>query len=466
MRDNTTGGDGTVRARELGSALRGLGAAAVLLGLVAGSGAGPVLESGVRATGSMSANTPTASGGLNLPVSKDGPRASKVGAKPAAELIYFEPTIRNRTPYIVANAERLRELPFDGLMVHIPASWLAMSGERWTFDDSFAAWIEPLAPVFADPGYGLRSNYLMVFADRPADYLGDWSTATANFADLAQLAREGGFVGIAFDNEEYFGGLWDWPDDAAQPELGRVVYDDAARSRGLEIGEAMAAEFPAMRLILLHGPYIADAGVPNFVRRDQFGVGEFELFGPFYAGLIEGLGDWATLVDGGETYALREAAEFRDHALWRRWGLPSAAHDAAFLDDEDRRRHRAGVEISFGVYTRGFPVGMTMNPGVMRTTLENALRGSDRVTWLYSEEGLSAWEPDQFGREWLDAVNGARAASLTPAPRLRFGIDDLHRIHRSPFDSDLNGVVDLEDRSAVEGEARLFEWPRVDPPER
>ena len=99
----------------------------------------------------------------------------------------------------------------------------------------------------------------------------------------------------------------------------------------------------------------------------------------------------------------------------------------------------------------------TMSPAIVRTTLEAALRQSDRVTWFYSEEGMSVWEPAQFTQDWMDAITAVRNAAQNPAPTVRYGIEDLHRVHQQPFDADLNGVIDLEDREAVEGECRLFE---------
>jgi hypothetical protein len=233
-----------------------------------------------------------------------------------------------------------------------------------------------LIDVFEDASLGCDTNYLMAFVDRPGDWLDDWSVSIANFGDLARLAKDGGFVGIALDNEQYGGRVWNWPEDAAQPGLGYAAYAAAAREKGLEIGAVMRDAFPEIRVLLLHGPYIADGDVPNDIRRNQFGVGEFELFGPFYAGLLEGVGERGRVIDGGEVYALRDAGEFARHAHWRRWTLSSATHDAAFLDEADRARHRSRGEVSFGVYPREFPAGFVMSPSILRTTLEHAMRHS------------------------------------------------------------------------------------------
>ena len=398
---------------------------------------------------------------LTLPAScepelPDGPTPG-TATKPPAKLIYHESTLRHRRQGILANADRLGELPFDGITVNMPASWFAMTNDRWTYDDSYDNWIAPIEGLLNNPANGLTDNYLVLQTDRPADFLDDWSVAFANIRDLAAIARDAGFVGIYFDNEEYQTPIWDWPSTADNPAAGFTAYAEAAREKGQLIGEAMSSEFPEICVLVLHGPYIADDNVPNSIRRNQFGVGSFELFGPFYAGMLEGLGDRATMIDGGEVYALRTEQEFRDHALWRRWGMSSDHHDVAFLDADDRRRHRERTEISFGVYPLEFPIGSSMSPAILRTTLEAALRQSDRVTWFYSEEGMSPWEPTQFTAEWMDALVAARAAAVEPLPLLRFGVDDVHTVHQQPFDADRNGTMDAQDREAVEGEARLFE---------
>ncbi|MEL6797973.1 MAG: hypothetical protein AAFO89_14280, partial [Planctomycetota bacterium] len=369
------------------------------------------------------------------PESIEGPAAG-TATKPPAKLIYHESTLRHRRQGILANADRLGSLPFDGITVNMPASWFAMTTDRWTYADSYDNWIAPIEPLLNDPANGLTDNYLVLQTDRPADFLEDWSVAVANVRDLAAIARDAGFVGIYFDNEEYQTPIWDWPSAVDTPSAGWAAYEAAARAKGRLIGEAMSDEFPDIRVIVLHGPYIADDSVPNSIRRNQFGVGSFELYGPFYAGMLEGLGDRATLIDGGEVYALRTEAEFRGHALWRRWGMSSDAHDVSFLNAADRHRHRTQTEISFGVYPLEFPVGSTMSPAILRTTLEAALRQSDSVAWFYSEEGMSPWEPTQFTAAWMDALIAAREAAADPAPRLRFGVDDVHRVHQQPFDAD------------------------------
>jgi hypothetical protein len=60
-----------------------------------------------------------------------------------------------------------------------------------------------------------------------------------------------------------------------------------------------------------------------------------------------------------------------------------------------------------------------MDPAILRTTLERALKRSDEYVWLYSEK-LNWNAPGEVTQDWVDAVNGARAAAATvpaePAP--------------------------------------------------
>jgi hypothetical protein len=59
----------------------------------------------------------------------------------------------------------------------------------------------------------------------------------------------------------------------------------------------------------MHGPYSSVPNRPHYVSMDQ--VGLLRLRRPFFVGMMQGMGDKATLVDGGEIYQLRTADEFK-----------------------------------------------------------------------------------------------------------------------------------------------------------
>jgi hypothetical protein len=66
------------------------------------------------------------------------------------------------------------------------------------------------------------------------------------------------------------------------------------------------------------------------------------------------------------------------------------------------------ANISFGVYNLTWPTPQDeMNPEIMQTRLENALRWTDKYVWYYTED--DDWLiPGKMPEAWLEAVRAAR----------------------------------------------------------
>ena len=247
---------------------------------------------------------------------------------------------------------------------------------------------------------------------RPADFFGDWTVTVENFRLLARVLREKGFAGIFFDNEEYRGALFNYPDDCSDSSKSLGHYQDQARQRGREIARAIADEFPEIIFMALHGPYSSFSATPNQVRGAQTDAALEELRGPFSAGLIEGLDSRAHFVDGGEVYAYRTADDFQVSYDYRKTGIAAAAANCPFISNYLRPVWPLKAGISFGVYNLPF-AGQPMDPAIMRTTLERALRRCDDFVWLYCED-VNWNAPGEIPQAWVDAVVGARAAVQNP----------------------------------------------------
>ncbi|MEO0513368.1 MAG: hypothetical protein AAF108_10815 [Planctomycetota bacterium] len=78
-----------------------------------------------------------------------------------------------------------------------------MTADRWTYADSYGPWIEPIRDLLSEPVSRLTDDDLMLVVDRPADLFDDWPVVMVAVRDLAAVARDGGFVGVVFDNEAY-----------------------------------------------------------------------------------------------------------------------------------------------------------------------------------------------------------------------------------------------------------------------
>jgi hypothetical protein len=133
------------------------------------------------------------------------------------------------------------------------------------------------------------------------------------------------------------------------------------------------------------------------------------LRGPFFTGFLEALGPNQQLIDGGELYALRTAAEFKQSADYRNNTVQNligwdVAPDA-LANWADR------VDTGHMVYTDEFPVGYDHTPETLTATLLNAFDNSEEAVFLYSESAQIPWlTPNETNKVWIEAV--ARAIEL------------------------------------------------------
>ena len=147
-------------------------------------------------------------------------------------------------------------------------------------------------------------DHPITFVDRPGDLFddADWGGVVETLWLMAQSAKEPGFKGLIFDDEEYAGNWVNFPEDysAADP-TDLPLFQAQASKRGREVMEAVAGVFPESAFGVMHGPCLSsvDGGTetPDAVL-DQGGRPLFEeLQGPFFTGLLEGKGAGQALID-------------------------------------------------------------------------------------------------------------------------------------------------------------------------
>lgn len=319
-------------------------------------------------------------------------------------------SLRNGPAYIRDHFAHIESLPFDGMTINTPSTTLVMKNTT----RSYQAMSNDFAPLNGLTFTRLKHNFAAVSVDRPADFFDDWSVAIANFRTLARVLKERGIEGIFFDNEEYRGRLFNYPDDCSYQSKSLTEYQTQARLRGKQVMEAIAAEFPEIVFMVYHGPYAGFSGTPSNVAPGQLQPSLYELQAAFSVGLIEGMDSLGRFVDGGELYGNRTVADFQNAYDFRKTGMASAAVNCPFIPTYLRPVWPQKVSISYGFYNYGWPSGMTMDPGIMRTTLERALRRCDDYVWIYFED-LNWNAPGEIPEAWVDAIVGARAAASTPA---------------------------------------------------
>lgn len=253
----------------------------------------------------------------------------------------------------------------------------------------------------------MTHNFLQAYVDAAADPFDDWTSVIQNWTILAKASRDAGLIGILFDNEEYFGKIWEYPAQAKYKNLSLEAYAAQWRLRGRETMAAMAAVWPTVRIIHLHGPYASEPRSPREVTR-QSGADRHDMRGHFFVGMVEGAPATARVIDGGETYALRSPEEFARHYQWRKHGI-AELEPSSLIPPELRPSWPAKVDVAFGVYDRPYD-GASMSPAILTRTLRNALARTDEYVWLFVEgqgpnnflrsDGIEPW--------WIEAVRDAR----------------------------------------------------------
>jgi hypothetical protein len=316
--------------------------------------------------------------------------------------------------FIRENKAFLESLPFDGVAVYLRNSegtvnvtTSAMTNQRLGYE-VIARVLAPLKGVHFTT---MTQNFAAVFSGRPPDFFGDWSLMVQNFADLAGAARETGLKGIYFDNENQLAKWSHYPDGVEYPSKTLKEYQEQARLRGRQTMEAMVSQFPEIVVISLHGPYLSEpkAPAPLFPQWQTAN----QLMGPFFCGFVEGAGKRATCVDGGKLYHLRASKEFQESYDWRKSAIASDKVNSAFIPYPLRPIWGSKVSIAFGIYDQPFD-RLDMFPDILRPTLANALKQTDRYVWLHVD-GLTFLRPHKSGGAsdaWMDAVRRGRADAL------------------------------------------------------
>ena len=316
-------------------------------------------------------------------------------------------TYRTQPQYIRDNFAWINSWThFDGMAISTNNTLWIMDGNPRS-EAQFAA---DLAPLDGLNFTYMKHNFVLIEVDRTADFFDNWSVTINNVRNLARVLKQKKIEGIIFDNEEYKRRLWNYPDNCSYPAKTLQQYQDQARLVGKQLMQAIVAEYPEVVLLTYFGPAISQPGAPG----DAGGSpSEHELQGPFSVGMMEAMDPRTRNVDGGEIYQLRSAGDFQNSYTYRKFTLASSSVNCYYIPLSERPLWPQKNSISFGVYNLGYTA---MDPTIMRSTLENALRRCDEYVWLYFE-GLDWNTPGGISQDWINAVKGAKAAVVnSPAP--------------------------------------------------
>lgn len=102
-------------------------------------------------------------------------------------IIAFMSSVSARTQFILENRAYIESLPFEGMVINIPASWNAMSPNAIVIEANVRELLAPLADFNAG-----KFNYLVIENDKPGDLFDDdaCGQSTANWRTIAKVAAE------------------------------------------------------------------------------------------------------------------------------------------------------------------------------------------------------------------------------------------------------------------------------------
>ncbi|MBP1993065.1 S-layer homology domain-containing protein [Paenibacillus eucommiae] len=339
------------------------------------------------------------------------------------DLILFEMAFvdHSTTPEgIRDNIEHIDSLPFDGITISAPDILRdLMGGSELTYEDIYDE-LKVLKGLFKN----LKQNYLHIQIDKPinkanpTEFSGDlfddeaWGIVAQNFKNAARAAKEVGLHNFFLDNEEYWNAFLHHPRLSYYKDKTVGEYEEKARQRGKELMNAILSEIPDAKMVHLHGPYLSDKKMPAWLSKGSLPY--LNLYGPLFVGMMEAVkegGNQGTVIDGGELYLERTEGQFMDSYQYRKYEMSSFLENT-FIPESLRQSYSSTVKIGAGLYNREIG-GAPMNPEIMRSTLENALRASEDMVWLFHEPlgGHGNWLiPGSLDEAWFDAVKGARQA--------------------------------------------------------
>ena len=209
-----------------------------------------------------------------------------------------------------------------------------------------------------------------------------WRRVADNMALAARIAKEAGWRGLFCDNEDY--------SHKAQYVMsgGDLPYKQMralARKRGSEIGSAVFAAYPNIRLFFFWGLTFNKAYRSSVDPAGSM-VQSGDLWPAFLDGLFDVMPPTAVFIDGNE-----HAYDFRPGSA----DFAVAAKDAlvrlpALLSPENRGKYRAQMQVSFGQFMNIFVnekrKTQSEKAAMLRQALQGAAASADEYVWLWGEK--------------------------------------------------------------------------------
>lgn len=375
---------------------------------------------------------------------------------------------------LLANAEALDRLPFDGVTVYVYRN--LPDGTRLTRDRIMgdANWSrENVAPFVSTlrqfAGHRSLRESLLTFRGTTTNHLdwtddAAWARAGDNLAVLAWLAREGGLKGLVGDFEDYFKlSQYVWRKGGKDPPY--AVAKALARRRGRETFGKVFAVYPDVTILFYQ--FLTAQFRYQAYRDPEVKAREFrDLWPAFCDGILDAMPPSAKIVDGCETSGYRcEASkgDFYKQAAFQTGGA------LGLISPENHGKYRSQLSVSFGLFIDGYAITNTASRWyrgpVEGSRLKHfaddfaqACETVDEYVWLWCQDGRWADWPGAASprlakwRKWEDQMPGVTRM-----------ISQALRPERAVFDAmqDVKDVCAYTNRVASKQYRRKFHGERT-----
>ncbi|NLS93898.1 MAG: hypothetical protein GXX96_17185 [Planctomycetaceae bacterium] len=385
---------------------------------------------------------------------------------------------------LAANLQDMEGRPFDGVVIRIagqtpegrsvPLQW-AFQKDRWEqawFQES----VETLRQVRSDK---LTDNFVLLNANPGnVDWFDDegWTAVVEHCRIAAWCAKQSGAKGILFDPEPYA------PPNAAfhygaQPqreEHSFGQYYEQARLRGRQMMQAVAGEYPEITLFCYFMNSVVASATGQADPRSALKSSHYGLYPALIDGWLDAAPSTATFVDGCESaYRYNSTEQYLESAV----AIKGACQE--LVSPENRAKHRAQVQVSFGIYLDAYwnpkdsewgtwYIDGLGRPRVerLRTNTATALRVADEYVWVYGEK--FRWWPTPNGRvrqeTWPEALAGCDKV-------LSYVRDPVEYARRELADLEQNGELpnllangEFTSETAATADGKQVPWSPGRPP--
>jgi hypothetical protein len=290
---------------------------------------------------------------------------------------------------LLVDRVRLARFPFDGVAFPGASAGIEVFGPRKIPSGGREQYIAQAREILEPPS-PLTANFLKVTAFpgtldptanpdwerrgeiQPRVWFGDFDIAAHNIRVAAEVARDAGMLGIAFDWEPYGGNPWDFEDQADARELGKSLEETRrmARQHGERFIHAINEVYPDMVLLIIPHAYGGPYG------------SELELIKPFLEGIFSAADPRMLIVDGNEDgYYAQTIDDFQ--TLYRR------THETVLPTPSLQEKYRNQIGAGIGVWLErnGWgddPERNNISSARWQVKLEDALRVSDSIVWVFN----------------------------------------------------------------------------------